>query len=273
MRLCSSRRYKNAARSRQLCERAASFLVPRLRAGPAQWVALGVGQGEKEMLFLRPLAPRQRIEYVPWDTSQTLLEMAGRRALGCGLSVWAMKADLEQESHWKAVPAAPRGSRRVLSVFGNSLGAVRLDRLLTRASQLLHRGDWFLVDGELHAGEATLAGYDHPVNRAFAFAPLEAAGFSRADGELRFTLRAPSGGSPLGRLEKQFDLKRPVALRLGGEMLRFRRGDRIRMSPSDKCHLEAMTARLGQDRLFQVEERLLSSDRRFALWILRRSGR
>lgn len=225
------------------------------------------------MPFLRRLARRRRpLEYVPCDSSQILLEMAGRRALRCGASVWAMKADLEQDSHWKALPRAARGSRRVLSVFGNTLGAVGLDRFLTRASRLLFPGDWLLMDGEIYAGEETLAGYDHPVNRAFAFAPLEAAGFSRRDGELRFRLRAPGRGSPLGRLEKQFDLKRAVTLRLGGEVLRFRKGDRIRMSPSDKYDLEAMTTRLQRGRLFHLEERFLSSDRRFALWALRRGG-
>src|SRR5439155_24607772 len=48
-------------------------------------------------------------------------------------------------------------------------------------SRLLRPGDLLLVDGELYAGDATMAGYDNPLNRRFAWAPLHAVGVQAKD--------------------------------------------------------------------------------------------
>ena len=272
LRLCASRRYRNYARSLILCQRAAPWLSAQLPASRAiQWISVGCGQGVKEVPFLRAAVRRRlRLAYIPWDASQTLLETACARALPLGVPTLGMKADVEEAAHWGHLPLRRPGQVRVLSVFGNTLGALGLRRFLDRADGVLARGDWLLMDGELFAGEETLAGYDHPANRAFVTAPLRAVGVTDADGEVQFALRAPDSRWPVGSVRKQFLFRRATTVHVAGQVVRFRRGDRIAMSPSDKYAVDGMTRHLAEDGRFAVADRLLSPDRRFALWLCRK---
>jgi hypothetical protein len=154
---------------------------------------------------------------------------------------------------------------RVISIFGNSVGAIGLNHFLDRMEKALRSGDRLLMDGELFAGNETLAGYDHPVNRAFALSPLKAVGITPSDGALRFTLQPPQGGSPIGRIRKDFYFKRAATIRLGDQGLSFRRGEVLGMSPSDKYDRDDLLRFLASRKYLTLEEEFLSPDRQFAL--------
>ncbi len=270
LKLCSSKPYRNYQRSLQLARRAAAALIPQLaRARSVQWVSLGCGQGTKEAPFLkRAKAQGLRLHYIAWDASEPLLKMALARAARLQIPNQGIRADWSNSSHWGHLPGRDEAQVRVLSVFGNSLSAMGLAPFLKAAGRALNKGDWLLLDGEIYAGEKTLAGYDHPVNRAFAMAPLRSLGITPSDGSLRFTLRPPSKRSPIGQVRKSFLFSKDRSIRWAGKEFHFHTGQVIRMSPSDKYLLSAMTKRLSTLGPFRLARRFLHSDRRYALWLL-----
>src|SRR5439155_1751220 len=83
--------------------------------------------------------------------------------------------------------------------------------------------------GEVYAGEATVAGYDNPLNRRCAWAPLNAVGVRDTDGELVFEAADDARLPGLHLISKHFRAGRDVEALLGGEALRLARGERLAM--------------------------------------------
>lgn len=269
LRLCRSRRYPNYRRSLELCTKHADAIVAKLPGRAVQWISLGCGQGTKECPFLRACLRRGlAVRYVPVDASRPLLALACRQAAELGVPTRGLKADVTQSAHVRAIPARQAGEARVISMFGNSLGA--FGRSLYAVLELLRPGDLLLVDGELFAGRATLVGYDHPANREFAMAPLRALGISPHAGRLTFSLAHRSGRLPVSQVRKQFAFRRPAEVKIRGETIRFRPGDVLSMSPSDKYDRKAMMAFLERACRLIVLTVHLSPDRHYALWACQR---
>ena len=152
-------------------------------------LSLGSGQGDKDLILLQALGERgARARYVPVDSSQALLEMACRGAIDAGIATEGVKADFTVAAQLAALSAGPETPRRLVCLLGNTLGAFDPIAEARALRGLLRRDDLLLVDGELFAAE-TLAGYDNPLNRRFAWAPLHAVGIGEADGELVFESR------------------------------------------------------------------------------------
>src|SRR5205085_4875966 len=102
--------------------------------------------------------------------------------------------------------------------------------------QLLRADDALLVDGELYAGDATVAGYDNPLNRRFAWAPLHSVGIGDADGALVFEARDDPRLPGLHLIAKHFSATRAVEARMGGggQGVRIGRRERLQMNHSYK---------------------------------------
>src|SRR5438034_10529406 len=109
-------------------------------------------------------------------SSQALLEMACAGALSAGLPAQGIKADFTNPTHLQALAAEPETPPRLVMLIGNTLGAFDPIVEARDLARLLRPGDTLLVDGEIYAGDATVAGYDNPLNRRFAWAPLNAVG-------------------------------------------------------------------------------------------------
>src|SRR5205809_3856007 len=216
--LCSDGAYRNYARSRSLIAQSANDLARLVRPGPLEVLSLGSGQGDKDLLLLNALqAHGVRVSYLPVDTSQALLELACQGAIAAGLPAHGVKADFTRADHLAALAPDPETPPRLILLLGNTLGA--FDPLVeTRALQNLLRGDdLLLVDGEIYAAQATVAGYDNPLNRRFAWAPLHAVGITEADGELVFEDHEDARAPGLHPLTKHFRASREIAARLRGE--------------------------------------------------------
>jgi uncharacterized SAM-dependent methyltransferase len=198
-------------------------------------VSLGAGQGDKDLLLLEALRERGvRVTYVPVDTSQALLEMACAGALSAGLPAQGIKADFTNPTHLQALAAEPETPRRLVMLIGNTLGAFDPIAEARDLARLLRPGDTLLVDGEIYAGDATVAGYDNPLNRRFAWAPLNAVGIRDTDGELVFEAADDPRLPGLHLIPKHFLAGRDVEALLGGEALRLARGERLAMNHSYK---------------------------------------
>ncbi len=185
--LCSDGAYRNFVRSRSLIAQSARDLARLTVLGPLEVLSLGSGQGDKDLLLLDALRENgTRASYVPVDASQALLEMACGGAQGAGFPALGIKADFSRADHLAALAADPESPPRLIMVVGNTLGAFDPIAEARALRGLLRREDLLIVDGELYAGAQTVAGYDNPLNRRFAWAPLAAVGIGEADGDIVF---------------------------------------------------------------------------------------
>jgi uncharacterized SAM-dependent methyltransferase len=264
--------YRNYNRSRALVERHAHEIAELTRPGRVEVISLGAGQGDKDRVILAALATLGRVvRYRPVDASIGLLEIAVRDALADGHETVGVKADFTDEAQLASLTStsgATDGTRLVL-MLGNTLGAFDPPALARQLASVLRAGDLAMVDGEVFAGEDTLAGYDNPVNRRFAFAPLEAAGLTPEDGDLVFTIARDDRRAGLFRVQKQFVARRDVRLSVAGESILLRAGERVSMSPSHKYDEAGFLAVLEDAHLSPVAIQR-SDDGRFVMAVVSR---
>ena len=233
--LCADGAYRNFVRSRSLIARSAADLARYTPAGAVEVLSLGAGQGDKDLILLEALRDEGRdVAYRPVDASQGLLELACHGALAAGFPAQGVKADVARSDHLAALAAVPGTPPRLVMMLGNTLGAFDPPTAARALRDLLRPADLLLVDGEVYAGGETVAGYDNPLNRRFAWAPLHAVGIGEEDGDLRFEVREDARLAGLYPLAKYFDARRDVAARLGGETLALPAGERVEMNHSYK---------------------------------------
>jgi len=263
--LCSDGAYRNYARSRTLISESADDLARYIPPGPLEVLSLGSGQGDKDLLLMNALRGHGvRISYVPVDTSQALLELACQGAAGAGLAAQGIKADVTRGDHLAALAADPETAPRLVLLLGNTLGAFDPIAAARALRALLRPQDLLLVDGEIYAARETLAGYDNPLNRRFAWAPLHALGITEADGELVFEDRNDSRLPGLYALAKHFRATRDVAARMGGETLALAAGERLEMNHSYKYDVSTFL-RILTDAGLTVRWQGTSDDGRFLM--------
>jgi L-histidine Nalpha-methyltransferase len=263
--LCSDGAYRNFVRSRSLIARSAKELADVVHSASLEVVSLGAGQGDKDLILLEAfVAQGARVQYVPVDTSQALVEMACGRALDAGIWSQAIKADLTRPEHIEALTPGPDSPPRLVLLLGNTLGAFDplAEARVLRA--LLRPQDHLLVDGEVYAGSQTVAGYDNPLNRRFAWAPLESVGIGESDGDIVFEDVTDDRLPGLHPLRKHFRAHHDLAARLGGETLAIRGGERVEMNHSYKYAADTFL-RILADAGLDVRWRGLSEDGRFQM--------
>jgi uncharacterized SAM-dependent methyltransferase len=266
--LCSDGAYRNFVRSRSLVSRSADELARLARAAPVEVLSLGAGQGDKDLLLLEALRRRgARPSYVAVDTSQALLELACRGALDAAFEARGIKADFTVARHLAALAPTAATPPRAVLLLGNTLGAFDPIAEAAALRRLLRPEDILILDGELYSGEATVAGYDNPLNRRFAWAPLHAVGIDDGDGELRFEDGSDDRLPGLHPLRKHFRAARDVAARLGGEALALRAGERLDMNHSYKYDADTFRRILTDAGLALRWERS-SEDARFLMVVV-----
>ena len=263
--LCSDGAYRNYVRSRSLIAQSADDLARTVSPGPLELLSLGSGQGDKDLLLMNALRQRGvRVSYVPVDTSQALLELACQGAMGAGLPAQGIKADFTRPDHLAALAPAPETPPRLVLLLGNTLGAFDPLAEARELRSLLRPHDSLIVDGEIYAAQQTVAGYDNPLNRRFAWAPLVAVGITEQDGDLVFEDGVDARLPGLHPLAKHFRATRDVAARMGGESLTLSAGERIDLNHSYKYDA-ATFLRILADAGFAVRWRGTSDDARFQM--------
>jgi uncharacterized SAM-dependent methyltransferase len=270
--LCSDGAYRNFVRSQGLVDRHAPDVAVQLPDGPVSVVSLGAGQGVKDVILVDALRRAgHEVHYVPVDASQSLLEMACGAALHARVPCRGIKADLAAPGHLDAIADATAAMPRLFMLLGNTLGAFAAADYAAGLARLLRPGDHLLLDGEIYAETTTLAGYDNPLNRQFAFGPLRALGLCEPDdGTLVFN----AGGTDrhgVRRLDKHFVPARDLSITVAGERVRWKAGARVNMNWSGKYDEGAFLPLLAAAGLETVAH-YVSDDARFVMALTRRSS-
>ncbi len=272
MELCRGEQpYKNYSRSRELVQRFAKSLPDEWSGDPPREViSLGAGQGDKDALILQALANgkgRQPLHYRPVDSSLPLLELAVQQAALRGIRSRGLKADVASQGTAEFLGESARQSPpRLFLILGNSLGIIHPEKFLGILSKLLQAEDHLLVDAEIYDPEATMAGYENPVNRRFAFAPLASIGLEEGrDGSLVFEQRADARTPGLQMVTKYFQASRRLELNIAGRQMALAAGEKIEMNCSYKYSLECFPGLLKNSGRLQILREELSADGRFAI--------
>jgi len=263
--LTAATEYRNSMRAYEVLARSAPLLA-RLWPTADTLCGLGCGEGGKDRILLEAFAEcSRRLLYVAADFSQALLERALEGTAPVAATARGFKMDVFSDSHLRQVvsTAASSGKSCVYAVLGNTLGAFGAAEFPSRLRRVMRSQDHAIFDGEIFAGEETLAGYDNPENRRFAFAPLAGIGIREDDGEFRFELGEGTGS--LHEVVKYFVPGRDLALNVGGHDVKLTAGNKLRMSSSIKyASEEVLTTFLSRGGL-RVEFSRASEDGRFVL--------
>ncbi len=258
--------YKNFSRSYQLLFQYAADIALRCPEEKIEVASLGAGQGDKDQLMLEALrANGRRTRYRPVDSSQALLEMAVERAAQAQFPASGLKADLADPQTAEAL-ATSADEPRLYLVLGNTLSVTDPRQFLQTLRALVRREDRVLVDGEIFEVQDTMRGYDNPVNRRFAFAPLASVGIQEGrDGALVFESETDGRTEGLHLVTKHFCSAHRLEILVAGQKMELEAGQKIAMSASYKYSRAAFLNLLRGTGGFEPIAEYLSEDQHFLM--------
>ena len=262
--LCGDGAYRNFVRSHSVLQNHAAEIVSMLPSEPIELISLGAGQGTKDFLIMEQLKIKGKyLNYRPVDASQGLLEMACQSAKDKNFVCRGLKADLNNDSHLSEMQAILYKNPRLIMILGNTLGAFDPLKFVAKLVSIIRPQDFLIIDGELFNHTDTLAGYDNPINRQFAFGPLSSVGLSEPnDGSLHIKTDVDNRQPGLYRIRKHFHASRDLKIMLAGETVQIPSDTNIEMSWSYKYDGDALKGLIKSSGMKLAAE-FLSTDKRF----------
>ena len=262
--LCGDGAYRNYVRSHSVLQNHAAEIVSMLPSEPIELISLGAGQGTKDFLIMEHLEKQGKyLNYRPVDASQGLLEIACQSAKDKNFACRGLKADLNNDSHLTEMQAILDEKPRLIMMLGNTLGAFDPLKFATKLDNIMRPQDFLILDGELFNQTDTLAGYDNPINRQFAFGPLSSVGLSEPnDGRLHIKTDVDNRQPGLYRIRKHFQVARDLSIMLAGETVQLLSDTQIEMSWSYKYDRDTLVGLITSSGMQLVAE-YASTDKRF----------
>ena len=269
--LCGDGAYRNYVRSHSVLQNHAAEIVSMLPSEPIELISLGAGQGTKDFLIMEHLQKQGKyLNYRPVDASQGLLEIACQSAKDKNFACRGLKADLNNDSHLTGMQAILDDKPRLIMILGNTLGAFDPLKFASKLDNIMRPQDFLILDGELFNQTDTLAGYDNPINRQFAFGPLSSVGLSEPnDGRLHIKTDIDNRQPGLYRIRKHFQASRDLKIMLAGETLRILSDTNIEMSWFYKYDRDALIGLITSSGMQLVAE-YLSTDKRFLTLLVKK---
>ena len=269
--LCGDGAYRNYVRSHSVLQNNAVEIVSMLPSEPIELISLGAGQGTKDFLIMEHLQKQGKyLNYRPVDASQGLLEIACQSAKDKNFACRGLKADLNNDSHLTEMQAILDEKPRLIMMLGNTLGAFDPLKFASKLDNIMRPQDFLILDGELFNKTDTLAGYDNPINRKFAFGPLSSVGLSEPnDGRLHIQTDIDNRQAGLYRIRKHFQASRDLKILLAGETVEILSDTNIEMSWSYKYGRDALTGLITSSGM-QLAAEYLSTDKRFLTLLVKK---
>ena len=269
--LCGDGEYRNYLRSHSVLQKHAAEIVSMLPSEPIELISLGAGQGTKDFLIMENLQKQGKyLNYRPVDASQGLLEIACQSAKEKNFACRGLKADLNNDSHLTEIQSILDEKPRLIMMLGNTLGAFDPIKFATKLDKIMRPQDFLILDGELFNQNDTLAGYDNPINRQFAFGPLSSVGLSEPnDGKLNIETDVDNRKPGLYRIRKHFRASRDLKIILAGETVNLQSDTCIEMSWSYKYDIEALKDLITSSGM-QIAAEYHSEDKRFLTLLVKK---
>ena len=269
--LCGDGAYRNYVRSHSVLQNHAAEIVSMLPSEPIELISLGAGQGTKDFLIMEHLQKQGKyLNYRPVDASQGLLEIACQSAKDKNFACRGLKADLNNDSHLTEMQAILDEKPRLIMMLGNTLGAFDPLKFASKLDNIMRPQDFLILDGELFNQTDTLAGYDNPINRQFAFGPLSSVGLSEPnDGRLHIKTDVDDRQAGLYRIRKHFQASRDLKIMLAGETVQILSDTNIEMSWSYKYDRDALTGLITSSGM-QLAAEYLNEDKRFLTLLVKK---
>ena len=269
--LCGDGAYRNFVRSHSVLQNHAAEIVSMLPSEPIELISLGAGQGTKDFLIMEQLKIKGKyLNYRPVDASQGLLEIACQSAKDKNFACRGLKADLNNDSHLTEMQVISDEKPRLIMMLGNTLGAFDPLEFAAKLVNIMRPQDFLIIDGELFNHTDTLAGYDNPINRQFAFGPLSSVGLSEPnDGSLHIKTDVDKRQPGLYRVRKHFHASRDLKIMLAGETVQILSDSNIEMSWSYKYDRDALTGLITSSGM-QLAAEYLSTDKRFLTLLVKK---
>ena len=269
--LCGDGAYRNYVRSHSVLQNHAAEIVSMLPSEPIELISLGAGQGTKDFLIMEHLQKQGKyLNYRPVDASQGLLEIACQSAKDKNYACRGLKADLNNDSHLTEMQAILDEKPRLIMMLGNTLGAFDPLKFASKLDNIMRPQDFLILDGELFNQTDTLAGYDNPINRQFAFGPLSSVGLSEPnDGRLHIKTDVDNRQAGLYRIRKHFQASRDLKIMLAGETVQILSDTNIEMSWSYKYDRDALKGLITSSGM-QLAAEYLSTDKRFLTLLVKK---
>ena len=268
--LCSDGAYKNYRRSYNLVATHSADLLSHLSQEKVEVISLGSGQGDKDVLILKALAKAGfDVSYKPVDASQGLLEIACVTAVQENIPTLGIKANLTDPSHLQII-APPKSDKqtRLFILLGGTLGAFDPANYIATLRNLMAPDDFLIVDGEIYNPSQTVAGYDNPLNRQFAFAPLTTLGLTDDDGDLIFEMEEDGDLPGLYRLAKHFRANSALTIQMAGQTFSMQPDEKIVMGHSGKYSEKRYFDLLKNNDQFQIIGDYCSPNHNFVMTLL-----
>src|SRR4051794_39790336 len=135
--------------------------------GKTPVISFGAGDGLRDRLLMDALKKAGcDCCYFPVDASQAMLEMACAGAEDEDIETVGIKADISSPVHlvYAADAAEPP---RLFILSGNTMGSFDPLQQIRYIAQCMKPEDRLIIDGEVHAGEESMARRDNPATRKF----------------------------------------------------------------------------------------------------------
>lgn len=249
-------------------------------------VSVGVGSGEKEELLLKALIRKNLAEtpgsgevpicYYPVDINSEFVDLALARVRNLPVEKRGVVGFIEDIATFKKNWRLPV----LFCILGNTFCNYEPEFILQLVRKTLEPGDLFLFDASLlpaegleaqSARKSILGTYASRENTLFNMYPLLHYGMNPED--LDFELLLAHVDSRIGsvcRTRKNLHILRDSEITIGAEVIRFRRGDVIRMGFTYKYTCDQITAFLDICG-FDILKAFLSEDRTNTIILAKRS--
>ena len=180
-----------------------------------------------------------------------------------------IKADISSPVHlvYAADAAEPP---RLFILTGNTMGSFDPLAEIRYVAQCMKPEDRLIIDGEIHAGQQSMARRDNPAARKFLSTLLANVGIGEDDGELRFSLKRDDRHDGLHLITRSFRAGRDLSATVAGQEISLQRGERIGMNFQYTYTPEAFRWLLSQQGGLQILEEHQSPDGRFVTAVCKR---
>ncbi len=277
LKLDESETFLVARKLKVLLEKNIASIVRFIPTGMS-FVSIGVGNGEKERIFLeelirknlaeKPASEKISIRYYPIDINNELVDIALEKVENLPVEKKGIVGFIEDMAILKKIWRLPV----LFCIMGNTFCNYEPEFILQLIRENLEQGDLFFFDANLlptegsgeeaqSAKRSVLGTYASRENALFNMYPLLHYGMAPEDFDFELLLaHVDSRIGALYRTRKSLNILKDAELRIGPETIGFREGDIIRMGFTYKYTYDQITSFLDICG-FDILKAFLSEDR------------